>query len=147
LRFTTYTVSNIPHAERTKVLRELLGERARVAVFETAPTFDERYHFSIDHASLLRGRQLGVPLYESHPAIALKFCTFVLRVKDEVLEKLRLKRVPLWVAHLEGTPFFDEFPELLELMTRAEVYERELEEEIARTPAAVPTARTAPAAP
>ena len=49
------------------------GERVRVPVFETASTFDERHAFFIDAASLLLGRQLGIPLYESHPRQAIKY--------------------------------------------------------------------------
>ena len=49
------------------------------------------------------------------------------------------------MAHLEGNAFFEEFPELLEFMTRVEEFERDLEEETAKTPAVVTTTRTAPA--
>ena len=146
LRYTTYTVTGIPSAVRAKMLKELQGERARVSVFETAPLFDERHGFEIDRASLLLGRQPGVPLYESHPARALEYCAFVLRVKTEILELLRRRRVPLWAAHLEGTAFFDAFPELRTMLERIEPFERDLEERISREAAAVSTARTAPAA-
>jgi len=85
-------------------------------------------------------------LYESHPEIALEYCKFVLQVKNEILDLLRERRVPLWVAHLDGKDFFDAFPEFLQLLERVEPVERELELKIARTPAVVVTPRTAPGA-
>ena len=88
---------------------------------------------SLPPNAALLGRLRGIPLVESHPRIVLEFATEVKRLWLAAREKLKRRRVPIWVAFLEGEMYFEYFPELKKYMDDVFELRTRLEARVAET--------------
>ena len=100
------------------------------------PSMLDGHKYELDHDAAKLGRKKGIPLVESHPKIAHEYIKMVARLARVAIDKLKKRRVPVWVAFLDGDRFLDKFHELRDFMQEVKKEQVVMEALVRKTAAA-----------